>query len=556
MGQRATGWLATAMVMTVGLAAMGEAQAQGMEFFPSERSSSAASDESHAGDDEGAFRDALSGLRARSGERSQETGGTSAASVEGGPENSLSRAEPVPQGRAMEPAMQPVMSASSLNPWEVCGELIMVRHDGMGTVLDARGERLGQIDSPNWSSCRDGRLSVGSDAHHLSSFDEARGDWEHARLRMPRDVAISDVQVQEVENSRERGGAFLVDVRTGTEARFLGIWSPGQRDVELEQTPFGGINQARDLGDRLRVAWVDYDENRAGVHYLSDLSSRGVDTVHRQVRGRITILDEGWAVTRSGNSGQVVSPQGDVRDWEIEGCEGRATVWRTMARPAAAIMSCDGDQDGVERFKHWQPRGSEQWSTRRHYQRSSTQGDILMDSDRSVASEMGVDRSTPAGMWFDLDRGTMWRGEPLTAAYRWNGEGLQRSFMATDVALGEEGSSGERALYRIDVDRGTEQPVAVYDDCPGALIVADERGDAAIIHCVSQDAGGAHRFAYHWSEFIDLDSGDWWRTSEMDIRQFGPQGRLIVTDRGAGTDYQWDMGSRLYVTEPVIQRGW
>ena len=284
------------------------------------------------------------------------------------------------------------------------------------------------------------------------------------------------------------------------------------------------------------------------------MSERGVETLHRQVGGRIKILEDGWAVTQRGTSGQVVSPRGKVRDWEIEGCSGSAVLWRALAEPAGALMSCDGDQDGVERFKYWQPNGSEVWSVERHYKRSSSQGDILMDADRPVASRMGVDRATPAGMWFDMKRGEKWRGESLLSAYYWDDNGLPATFMATDVGLGEEVASQERILYRIDLGSGTEQPVAIYDDCPGALEVADQTESEVIIQCLSRDPGGAYRFEYHWSEFIDLDSGDWWRTSNRDIHMFGPEGRLIVTDRSAGADYHWQMGSRLYITEPMVSR--
>ncbi len=584
MRQTATGWIAALTVLTIGLAGVGEANAQGLEFFPADDEPTSAASSS---DDDQELRQRLSGLRQRAGDettkpapeneaptnqqRQQQTAedelslpgahppqpdaGAPAASgsVGNSPVRSLQSINAVPEGQALNPSLHTAIEAQQLNSWEVCNEETFVSHSPRGSVIDASGERLAQIDSPNWARCVDGVLAVGSDTHHLSTFDARRQRWVHADLQPPENIEITDVQTQKIEGSGPNSQSFLVDARTGTPDRFLGIWQPGQRTVELQRTPFAGIVQARDLGDRIRVVWVDYSERDAGERIVSDMTRQGVQTLHRQTGGELNILEDGWVVSQNGSSGQILTPAGQVRDWEIQGCAGQPTLWRAYAEPAAALMSCRSDQDGVERFKYWTPDDAQIWQMQRHYQRTSSRNQTLMDRDQPVASRIGPDGDDAAGLWFDMIGATMWQGDMLLPAYHWDGEGTPHTLLATDVAAGDEAASAPRSLYVIDTEAGTQQPVAAYEDCPGFLRAVDQTDSAVIVHCLSQDADGAYRFQYHWSEFIDLQSGDWWRTSSKEIQRFGPQGRLIVTNRGAGTDYHWTMGSRLYFTEPMVE---
>lgn len=583
MRRTAIGWMAALMVIAGGLISVSEANAGGLDFLPLEDESRGVESISS---DERELRQRLAELRQRSGDEtaSRDTRGdemqheqrlsrsagdeptlpgsqwsrsgpqASARSVDTRSDmiRALQTIDAVPDGRALEPSLHIVMAADELNLWEFCGKYTFVAHGGQGSVIDDGGKRLAQIDSPDWSRCVGGVLAVGSDAHHLSVFDAQRQRWRHARLHTPAGVEITGVHKQEIEGSQPGSHYFLVDLRTDTEERFLGIWDPAQRDVELQPSPFSSPVQARDLGDRVRVVSVEYNDNGRRVSTVSDMNRDGVQRLHRQTGGEAAILEDGWVVTQSGSAGQIVSPHGQVRDWEIQGCDSRAALWRTYREPASALMSCRSEHEGRERFKYWTPDDSQSWEMERDYRRRSSGSKPLMEMGQPVASRIGPHRDDPAGLWFDFIGGVMWRGEQLLPAYYWNRPGVPRTFLATDVALGEESSSARRALYLIDAEAGTQQPVATYDDCPGFLRTVDQTDSAVIIHCVSRDSGGAYRFQYHWSEFIDLYSGDWWRTSSREIRKFGPQGRLVVTNRSEGADYHWTMATRLYMTEPMV----
>ncbi|TVQ88307.1 MAG: hypothetical protein EA397_17175 [Deltaproteobacteria bacterium] len=415
-----------------------------------------------------------------------------------------------------------------------CDGHVFLRREGQnGHITVSRlsdGKQAGRVPGGNGVRCARGYAFISANGNAPAVVDLSSGKVTPLSFSVPGGAEIIDTSLFPFEQA-SGGVEALFHVRDRDRNAFIGRWRPGTNRVELSPSPFWFIGEAQEIGDELQVVAVPIEDTaaRSEIYRFGPNGQRKVLEGPPMFRAPVQGNFMAYSV---GSSFGVIRPDGSLDPANLQGCIRVGALY--AASELGVFAGCQDRDEAFERYAYFSPQtGWRTWRQQRGYPRGSATVHVELSPGRSTVYEFNQSRQ-PTGVWFDMRRGALFQGSRLWSVATLNSQGQGPRLLATNVNEFEGTRRHNIELHHIDLDRGVEERLHTYSDCPGFLTLYGQHEGRFLVHCVSQPEPGTYRFQYHWSELIDVDAGTRWRETKRRHESFTPEGKVVVSGVSAG----------------------
>ena len=417
-----------------------------------------------------------------------------------------------------------------------CEGHVFLRREGQnGHITVSRlsdGGQAARVPGGNGVRCAGGYAFISANRNAPAVVDLSSGQVNTLSFSVPGGAQIIDSSLFPFEQSSGAVEA-LFHVRDQDRKAYIGRWRPGNNTIELSESPFWFIRQAQEIGDELQVVAVPISDRgaRADVYRFGPNGQRKVLS---QPPSFQVSMQGNFMAYAAGPTYGVIRPDGRLDGANLQGCLRHNGIY--AASEIGIFAGCQDRDEAFEQYAYFSPEtGWKTWRQQRGYSRGSTSAHVALSPGRSTVYAFNQS-DQPTGVWFDMRRGALFQGSRLWSVATLNAQGQGPRLLATNVKEFEGTRRQNVELYHIDLDRGVEERLYTYSDCPGFISLYGQYEGRFLVHCVSQPEPGTYRFRYHWSELIDVDAGTRWRETNRRHESFTPEGKVVVSGVSAGAN--------------------
>lgn len=376
---------------------------------------------------------------------------------------------------------------------------------------------------------RQGRFITASDARGWLVY-EVQGQQSELTVETLEPSSTETVKLQSADKQPVKAFSALADDQLwilapahGGRQTLIGSWDKGKpTPVELGVEITGRINDVKAQGDKLIVELV------SGVGRREEDCER-LELTPDQARPGCLEQPKPNAWRFEGKRSEAPtlrSPQGQVVTWRApEGCT--LDINAHLVEPSAAMLRCLPKKDQAPQWWLWSPEGVMSLPIK---QRQLPRGELkstLVFTDETIVD---LKRAKL------LDATTLVRALEGTSAKR-------QTLVETAPEL------GVRKLWLLNTDEQSLRLLSTYEDCPvGAQLQQDGlKGNVVVVSCRDLRKNTKAPMTHHWTERLDLASGQRVRISEGFPEALHDDGTLILSDRAQHQDLHI---SQLWVLSP------
>lgn len=376
---------------------------------------------------------------------------------------------------------------------------------------------------------RQGRFISASDSRGWLVY-EVQGQQSELTVETLDPASTDVVKLQGADKQPVKAFSALADEQLwilapahGGRQTLIGSWAKGKpAPVELGVEITGRINDLKAQGDKLVVELV------AGVGRREEDCER-LELSPDQARPRCLEQPKPNAWRFEGKRSEAPtlrSPQGQVVTWRApEGCT--LDINAHLVEPTAAMLRCLPKKDQAPQWWLWTPEGELRLPiTQRQLTRGELKSTLVFTHETIV----------------DLKRAKLLDATTLVRA-------LEGTSAARQTLVETAPELGVRKLWQLNADEQSLRLLSTYEDCPvGAQLQQDGlKGSVIVISCRDLRKNTKAPMKHHWTERLDLASGQRVRISEGFPEALHEDGTLILSDRAQHQDLHI---SQLWVLAP------